>query len=169
MASKADVCPVVGTTNTVLPPSHPDFDMDQPGLVCPVVGASTDHHRGHHIHKHPSIPGSQDINNAASCPALKEVVNEPQNQALHEAVCPVIGPVSDILPPDHPSTSGSKDGDVCPVTKATVGELACCAETVDSELIHGAGHHKYKVHSHPAVDNASKDAVCPVVGASSKK
>ncbi|KAF2148614.1 hypothetical protein K461DRAFT_283047 [Myriangium duriaei CBS 260.36] len=147
MASHAAVCPVVGTTNTVLPPSHPDFDMNTPGLVCPVVGASTDHHRG--LSKHPSVPGasSQDIHNAAACPVLKQAVNEPQNQTLSEAVCPVVGTVSSILPPDHPSTTGSKDGDVCPVTKASIG------------------HHKNNVHQHPPVLNASKDAVCPVVGA----
>lgn len=120
MAYSAKVCPVVGTTNTVLPPSHPDFDFDTPGLVCPVVGATTDHHKG--LSKHPKVPGaSQDINNAASCPVLKQVVDEPQNKALSEAVCPVIGPVSDVLPPNHPSTTESKDGDICPVTKATFG------------------------------------------------
>ena len=33
-----------GTTNTVLPPSHPSFDASKPGQVCPVTNASTDHH-----------------------------------------------------------------------------------------------------------------------------
>jgi hypothetical protein len=36
-----EVCPVVGTTNTVLPPKHPDFDINKPGQVCPVTLAST--------------------------------------------------------------------------------------------------------------------------------
>ena len=125
--------------------------MSKPGQVCPVVGASTDHH--HNLSKHPGISGAgpQDINNAASCPALKEVISRPENKAIDEGVCPVIGPASTVLPPDHPSTAESKEGDVCPVTKATLG------------------HHKGKVHAHPAVENAAKGAVCPVVGAQGMK
>ena len=120
-AATASVCPVVGTTNTTLPPSHPDFDMDQPGLVCPVVGASTDHHKN--LSRHPGIPaaGKQNLSDAGSCPALQNIINEPQNQSLDEAVCPVVGPVSSVLPPDHPSTANNKEGDICPVTKASLG------------------------------------------------
>jgi hypothetical protein len=140
----AQVCPVVGTTNTVLPPSHPDFDMDAPGQVCPVTNASTDHH--HNLTKHPRVPGVTGKSDAEACPALKNVISEPQNEALDEAVCPIVGPVSTVLPPDHPSTAASKEGDVCPVTKATLG------------------HHKGKVHEHPSVENAAEGAVCPVVG-----
>lgn len=145
MAAKAQVCPVVGTTNTILPPSHPDFDMEAPGQVCPVTNASTDHH--HNLSKHPSIGNSSaNPSDAASCPALKNITSEPQQEELDEAVCPVVGPVSTMLPPDHPSTADSKEGDVCPITKATLG------------------HHKNKVHQHPSIENAAKGAVCPVVG-----
>ena len=83
-----------------------------------------------------------------------------------DEVCPVIGPATTVLPPDHPSTAGAKEvsqslagyqntpeimlttlqGDVCPVTKATVG------------------HHKNKVHEHPSVQSAQEGAVCPVAG-----
>lgn len=147
MAANAQVCPIVGTTNTILPPSHPDFDMNAPGQVCPVTNASTDHH--HNLHKHPGIPNAsgKDLTDADSCPALKNVISEPQNEALDEAVCPIVGPVSSVLPPDHPSTAESKPGDVCPITKATLS------------------HHKGKVHEHPNVEGAAKGAVCPVVGA----
>ncbi|KIX07597.1 uncharacterized protein Z518_02250 [Rhinocladiella mackenziei CBS 650.93] len=146
----AQVCPVVGTTNTVLPPKHPDFDMNQPGLVCPVTKATTDHH--HHLSKHPGIFGSSvdDLANAESCPALSKIVSRPEQQAMDEAICPVVGTVSSVLPPNHPSTDDAKDGDVCPVTNATLG------------------HHKGKVHQHPNVANAAKGAVCPVVGAAGK-
>ncbi|KAI1500207.1 hypothetical protein F5X99DRAFT_387378 [Biscogniauxia marginata] len=151
MAS-AQVCPVVGTTNSTLPPSHPDVDLSKPGLTCPVVGAKTDHH--HNLHKHPSIAneptatsttkstGSAD---AQACPALKSVVNEAKSKEMDDRVCPVVGPVTTVLPPNHPSTQGHADGDECPVTKAKVG------------------HHKDKVVVHPSVEGAA--GVCPVTGA----
>lgn len=66
---------------------------------------------------------------------------------MDEAICPVVGTVSSVLPPNHPSTSNAKEGDVCPITNATLA------------------HHKGKVHSHPDVSSAGKGAVCPVVGA----
>jgi hypothetical protein len=143
---KQDVCPVVGTTNSVLPPSHPDVDLSKSGQVCPIVGASTDHH--HNLHKHPSVPASasEGSNNALECPALKQVLHEPQSESMDDALCPVVGTVTTILPPDHPSTADAKDGDLCPITKAKVE------------------HHKGKVHEHPQV-NAASGGVCPVVGA----
>jgi len=146
MAPKDDVCPVVGTTNTFLPPKHPDFDMNQPGLVCPVTKASTDHHRN--LHKHPGIfDNTSDLSNAEQCPALTKIVSRPEQQAMDEAICPVVGTVSSVLPPNHPSTENAKEGDVCPVTNAQLG------------------HHKGKVHAHPNVANAPQGATCPVVGA----
>ncbi|PVH75455.1 hypothetical protein DL98DRAFT_518642 [Cadophora sp. DSE1049] len=142
MATNAQVCPVVGTTNTILPPSHPDFDASKPGLVCPVTNASTDHH--HQLHKHPGLPSDISDKDAKSCPALKDQINNEENKALDEGICPVVGPVSTVLPPDHPTP---KDGaEVCPVTKATLK------------------HHKDKVVSHPSVEGAAEGAVCPVVG-----
>lgn len=66
------------------------------------------------------------------------------NQALDESICPVVGPVSTVLPPDHPKPSD--DEAVCPVTKATLK------------------HHKGKIVQHPSVAEAPKGAVCPVVG-----
>ena len=141
----AQVCPVVGTTNTVLPPKHPEFDMNQPGLVCPVTKATTDHH--HNLHKHPGIfESSDDLSNAESCPALTKIVSRPEQQAMDEAICPVVGAVSSVLPPNHPSTENAKEGDVCPITNATLS------------------HHKGKVHPHPSIENAPKGATCPVVG-----
>lgn len=142
----AEVCPVVGTTNTILPPRHPEFDMNKPGLVCPVTNATTDHH--HNLHRHPGVfNSSEDLSNAESCPALSKIVSRPEQQALDEAICPVVGTVSSVLPPHHPSTADAKEGDVCPKTNATLS------------------HHKGKVHQHPNVDHLSKGAVCPVVGA----
>lgn len=120
--------------------------MSAPGLVCPRTLASTDHH--HNLSMHPGIPnaGGKNLNDAESCPALKNVISQPQNEALDEAVCPVVGPVSSMLPPGHPSTAGHEKGDICPKTNAVFG------------------HHEGKVHEHPAIENAAEGAVCPVVG-----
>ncbi|KUI53114.1 hypothetical protein VP1G_00354 [Cytospora mali] len=150
--SQPGVCPVVGTTNDVLPPSHPDVDLSKPGQTCPIVGAKTDHHTT--LHKHPSVSipaGSQNDGTSSAdaqrCPALKSVVDEPKSKQMDDQVCPVIGPATTILPPDHPSTDGQADDAVCPVTKAKIG------------------HHKGKVAQHPDVKGAAAGAVCPVVGA----
>ena len=150
----AQVCPVVGTTNHTLPPSHPDVDLSQPGQKCPVVGATTEHH--HNLSKHPSVasavapsaPTTQSVrsSDAQACPALKAVVGEPKSREMDDKVCPVVGPVTTVLPPDHPATAGLDDADACPVTKAKVG------------------HHKDKVITHPQVQH-NADAVCPVTGA----
>ncbi|RYP50926.1 hypothetical protein DL768_003651 [Monosporascus sp. mg162] len=152
MAS-AQVCPVVGTTNNTLPPSHPDVDLTKPG-TCPVVGAKTEHH--HNLSKHPSVAsaaapsapttGSVGSPDAQACPALKTLVeSDPKAREMDDRVCPVVGPVTTVLPPDHPSTDGRADADACPVTKARVG------------------HHKDKVVLHPKVEGAA--GVCPVTGA----
>ncbi|KAF2265092.1 hypothetical protein CC78DRAFT_532717 [Lojkania enalia] len=139
----ATACPVVGTTNSVLPPNHPEIDLTVDGQTCPVVGAKTEHH--HNLHKHPSVPLDEHPT-ANECPVLKNVVDEPKSKAMDDEVCPVIGPATTVLPPDHPDTTSAKEGDVCPVTKATVG------------------HHKDKVHGHPSVQGAKEGAVCPVAG-----
>ncbi|KAF2726981.1 hypothetical protein EJ04DRAFT_479759 [Polyplosphaeria fusca] len=144
MASAA-VCPVVGTTNDVLPPNHPEVDLSKDGQTCPVVGAKTEHH--HNLHKHPSVPVPKDTPTATECPVLQNVVTEQKSKDMDDKVCPVIGPATTILPPDHPDPSKAKDGDVCPVTKAQVG------------------HHKDKVMLHPAVEGQEKGATCPVTGA----
>lgn len=152
--SPPGVCPVVGTTNDVLPPSHPDIDLSKPGQTCPVVGAKTDHHNN--LHKHPAVAVPTEARNDATssadagrCPALRSLVDEPRSRELDDQVCPVIGPATTILPPDHPATEGKADGAVCPVTKAQIG------------------HHKGKVAQHPDVSHAAAGAVCPVVGARS--
>ncbi|KAK4160900.1 hypothetical protein QBC43DRAFT_324819 [Cladorrhinum sp. PSN259] len=143
-------CPVVGTTNSTLPPSHPDIDLNKPGQKCPVVGATTDHH--HNLHKHPQVPHpnptpDHNFDDAAACPALKNrIVNEPKSKQMDDDVCPVVGTATTILPPDHPSTEGKADDAVCPVTKARVD------------------HHKGKLHGHPDVSHAAEGAVCPVAG-----
>ncbi|KAF2203643.1 hypothetical protein GQ43DRAFT_438627 [Delitschia confertaspora ATCC 74209] len=152
MAANATQCPVVGTTNSVLPPNHPSIDLNQPGQTCPVVGAKTEHH--HNLHQHPPVPidhATQDTAtlhapSAAACPVVNNMVKEPKSQAMDDDVCPVIGPATTVLPPDHPDMSGKAEGEVCPVTKAKVG------------------HHKGKVHGHPSVQGAAEGAVCPVAG-----
>ncbi|ORY55938.1 uncharacterized protein BCR38DRAFT_469652 [Pseudomassariella vexata] len=143
-------CPVVGTTNSTLPPSHPEIDLDQPGQVCPVVGAKTDHHKN--LHKHPSVPLPADHPehthaDAQKCPALSKVLSQEKSQAMDDSICPVVGTATTVLPPDHPSTANASEQDVCPVTKATVG------------------HHKGKIIEHPAVEGAGPGATCPVTGA----
>ncbi|KAH9869733.1 hypothetical protein IAQ61_006946 [Plenodomus lingam] len=135
-------CPVIGTTNDVLPPNHPSIDLSKDGQVCPVVGASTDHH--HNLHSHPPVPTNSTT--ATSCPALKSAVNEPKAKEMDDALCPVVGTATTVLPPDHPDMLKASAGDVCPVTKATVG------------------HHQGKVNTHPSVDSAPAGAVCPVTG-----
>ena len=84
----AQVCPMVGTTNTVLPPSHPEVDLDKPGQTCPVVGATTDHY--HTLSKHPKVPIPKDAD-AEDCPALKAVADSAEGKKLDEGVCPVVG------------------------------------------------------------------------------
>jgi hypothetical protein len=143
----AAVCPVVGTTNDVLPPSHPDVDLAKPGQTCPVVGAKTEHHAN--LHKHPKVPGA-DSNNAEQCPALQKIVSNDKEKAMDEGICPVVGTATSVLPPDHPSLSGKADDAECPVVKAKVGD------------------HKNQIHSHPSVANAAADAVCPVAGVKAK-
>lgn len=144
MTTYHNICPVVGTKNTILPPDHPDFDMNTPGLVCPVTNASTDHH--HILHKHPGLPAHTEMS-AEACPALKEAVNTSESKAIDEGICPVVGTVTTILPPDHPPMD---KGGECPVTKATLK------------------HHLDKVHQHPKIEDAPEGAVCPVVGAMKK-
>ena len=145
-STEQKVCPVVGTTNTTLPPSHPDIDLSKSGQTCPVVGATTDHH--HDLHKHPQVPIPEGKNpsDAAACPALQRVVDEPKSRAMDDKVCPVVGTATTVLPPDHPSTEGKDAEAECPVTHAKVG------------------HHAGKVVGHPDVAEAGKGAVCPVVG-----
>jgi len=138
----AQVCPVVGTKNTILPPSHPDFDSSTPGLVCPITNATTDHH--HILHKHPGLGKDVDLN-AQQCPVLKTEVESAEAKKMDEGICPVVGIVSTVLPPDHPPTDGKSE--VCPVTKATLK------------------HHEDKVQAHPKLEEVAKGAVCPVVGA----
>ena len=148
MAS-AQVCPIVGTTNRVLPPSHPVINLSKPGQTCPVVGAKTEHHQN--LIKHPNVQAQPTTTDGApdarACPALASVVNEPKSKEMDDKVCPVVGPVTTVLPPDHPSTGAKGDDAVCPVTHAKVG------------------HHKDKVVSHPRVEGAAEGAVCPVSGA----
>ncbi|GAB1317967.1 hypothetical protein MFIFM68171_08177 [Madurella fahalii] len=148
MAAAQVNCPVVGTTNSTLPPFHPDIDLSKPGQTCPVVGATTDHH--HNLHKHPKMPPPPDRSgiDASMCPVLTNtVVNEPKSREMDDDVCPVVGTATTVLPPDHPSTEDKADDAVCPVTKARVG------------------HHKRKLVEHPPVSEAEEGAVCPVTGA----
>ncbi|KAI0190999.1 hypothetical protein EV127DRAFT_429571 [Xylaria flabelliformis] len=147
MAS-VQACPIVGTTNSTLPPSHPHIDLSKPGQTCPVVGAKTEHHSN--LHEHPSAPSnpttySTGSSDAQACPVLKNVVNEMKSKEMDDKICPVIGPATTVLPPDHPSTQGKTDDAECPVTKAKVG------------------HHKDKVVAHPSMKDAH--GVCPVTGA----
>jgi hypothetical protein len=140
----AAVCPVVGSAVTVLPPSHPSVDLDKDGLVCPVTKATTTHH--HNLSKHPGIPAQEVKGSAEDCPALQKIVSRPEDKERDEAICPVIGAATSVLPPDHPSLEGKDDSAVCPKVGAKLGD------------------HKDRVTRHPPVENASKDAVCPVAG-----
>lgn len=143
------VCPVVGTTTTVLPPDHPAFDHNDPEARCPITNAKVEHHET--IHNHPgskAIPHDKtEAMDATSCPALKHANDK---GSLTESTCPVVGPVSAYLPPTHPALTEKEAGSVCPVTNATLS------------------HHKNKVHEHPSVANDASAAACPVAGANLK-
>jgi len=146
--SKPQVCPVVGTLASSLPLNHPPVDLSEPGQICPVVGAKTEHHAGL-LHAHPpvDVPPGTDPNDATLCPALSKMVRETEAQKLDEAICPVAGTATTILPPGHPVPDDKNPDAMCPVTKATTK------------------HHLGKVNVHPDVDSAPGGAVCPVVGA----
>ncbi|EGS22398.1 uncharacterized protein CTHT_0019290 [Thermochaetoides thermophila DSM 1495] len=152
MATHLENCPIIGTTNTTLPPSHPDIDFSQPGQRCPIVGATTDHH-AHLLHKHPlvPIPADRRPSDASACPALKNrIVNSPHAREMDDSVCPIVGTATTVLPLDHPQLEGKEEEKECPITKAKVG------------------HHKGKVTNHPDVSQAGEGRVCPVVHVHSK-
>ena len=147
MAS-AQVCPVVGTTTTALPPNHPTYDHTNPEARCPVTNAKVGHHGDSIIHNHPSsstVSSSPDTQkmDASACPALKNVNSK---DSVTDATCPVVGPVSAYLPPSHPALTEKESGKVCPVTNARLE------------------HHEGKVHEHPSVPNDAGVGQCPVAG-----
>lgn len=80
---------------------------------------------------------------ASNCPALKNA-NSPTS--LTHETCPVVGPVSAVLPPSHPQLNEKEAGQVCPVTNAKLE------------------HHKDKVAVHPPVPKGEGAEECPVVG-----
>ena len=145
MAAQAQVCPVVGTTTSVLPPNHPTYDTTDAEARCPVTNAKVSHHDI--IHSHPDASNiSNDpsaTQDASACPALKNANN---SKSLTDATCPVVGPVSAYLPPAHPHLTEKEAGSVCPVTNATLD------------------HHKAKVHEHPSVKSDASAEGCPVAG-----
>lgn len=146
--SKPQVCPVVGTYASSLPLNHPPVNLSKRGQTCPVVGATTEHHVGL-LHAHPPVdaPAGTNPGDATRCPALSKMVRETEAQKLDEAICPVAGTATTILPPGHPVPDEAKPDAMCPVTKATTK------------------HHFGKVSVHPDVSAAPGGAVCPVVGA----
>lgn len=80
---------------------------------------------------------------ATACPALK---NANKGEGITNATCPVVGPVSAVLPPSHPAVDAADAAKVCPVTNATLE------------------HHHDKVHVHPAVASDASAKACPVAG-----
>lgn len=146
MAAAHEVCPVVGTTTTVLPPHHPAYDTTDPEARCPITNAKVGHHDTH-IQNHPSSPTVPKSFNqsmdAAQCPALK---NAEKKDDLVDALCPVVGPVSAYLPPSHPKLTEKEAGTICPVTNAKLE------------------HHQDKVHAHPGVPEGAPVQKCPVAG-----
>ncbi|PNS18683.1 hypothetical protein CAC42_5222 [Sphaceloma murrayae] len=141
----AAVCPVIGATTSVLPPSHPALTND-PEARCPVTNAKVEHHQNS-IHSHPSAPSvpgdASEARNATKCPALKNANNK---ETITDATCPVVGPVSAVLPPTHPALNEKEAGKICPVTNASLE------------------HHKGQVHEHPGVPDDAAAQACPVAG-----
>jgi len=148
MAASAQVCPVIGTTTTSLPPNHPTYDTSNLEARCPVTNAKVAHHNANIIHNHPdgpTIPHEIDSSmDAKQCPALK---NANSSGSVTDATCPVVGPVSAYLPPTHPDVTKEEAGKVCPVTNATLE------------------HHEGRVQQHPRVPNDASAQKCPVAGA----
>lgn len=140
MASAQQVCPVVGTTTTALPPNHPHYDHNNPEARCPITNAKVSHHGDNIIHDHASVSDAQ-VQDASACPALK---NANRKGSVTDATCPIVGPVSAYLPPTHPHLTEKEAGAVCPVTNATLE------------------HHKAKVHEHPSVPDDAGVQKCPV-------
>lgn len=144
--SAQQVCPVVGTTTSVLPPNHPHYDASNPEARCPITNAKVEHHSQSTIHNHPSASTPTDpaaARDASACPALK---NANTKGSITDAMCPIVGPVSAYLPPTHPQLTEKEAGAVCPVTNATLE------------------HHGGKVHEHPSVAEDAGVAKCPVAG-----
>merc|ERR1712072_1181981 len=108
-SAQAQVCPVVGTTTTVLPPHHPAYNTSDPEARCPVTNAKVAHHDKEIIHNHPTDPSipaeDQKAMDASECPALKGANSK---DAVTDATCPVVGPVSAYLPPTHPTLEDHK-------------------------------------------------------------
>ncbi|GAB7366018.1 hypothetical protein MBLNU230_g7342t1 [Neophaeotheca triangularis] len=152
-AATAQICPVVGTTTTALPPNHPAYDPSDKEARCPITNAKVAHHDNSIIHNHPSGPvdSSQETETSAhtlsaeACPALKNA-KQTGGKGVTDATCPVVGPVSSYLPPDHPDPRSAEAGKVCPVTNATLE------------------HHEGKVSKHPSVEDGAPAAKCPVAG-----
>lgn len=140
----AQVCPVVGTTTTVLPPNHPSYDTSDAEARCPVTNAKVEHHNIVHNHPGGNAIANESTMDATACPALKNANNK---ESITDATCPIVGPVSAYLPPTHPALNEKEAGSVCPVTNATLS------------------HHKNKVHEHPSVPNDASAQKCPVAGA----
>ncbi|KAK3671061.1 hypothetical protein LTR78_009022 [Recurvomyces mirabilis] len=143
----AAVCPVVGTSTTVLPPGHPEMSSD-PEARCPVTNAKVAHHDSSIIHNHPTSPSipkdSTSAMDAEQCPAVKSMASK---DPVENEICPVVGPVSAYLPPTHPNLTEKEAGKVCPVTNAKLE------------------HHEGKVHVHPKVADDAPAQKCPVAGA----
>lgn len=153
-AKQENVCPIVGTATTSLPPNHP---TTMTGDVCPVTNAKLSDHAGV-VKGHPAISSQA---SAKDCPVLSATSTSQSQAGLFQPAtiptdqCPVTGSKVNALPPDHPPTT---NGETCPVTKATIS------------------HHQGVVSEHPPVpasatakdcpvlQKASSSATCPVVG-----
>ncbi|KAK3660811.1 hypothetical protein LTR56_000569 [Elasticomyces elasticus] len=143
------VCPVVGTSTSVLPPDHPALSSD-PEARCPITNAKVAHHDRHIIHNHPSSPTIPHDDKSKSmdanlCPAVHSLT---RSNTLENEICPVVGAVSAYLPPTHPKLNEQDSGKICPVTNATLE------------------HHEGKLHLHPSVADDAPVSKCPVAGAS---
>lgn len=156
-AKQENVCPVVGTATTVLPPNHP---TTMQGDVCPVTNAKLSDHAGV-VKGHSAISAQS---SAKDCPVLSSSANGSQpasSQGLFQPAavpttqCPVTGSKVTALPPDHPPTT---NGETCPVTKATM----TLHQGIVSE--HPPVSADATAQDSPVLQQASTSATCPVVG-----
>ena len=65
-AMDEEICPVIGTATSVLPPDHPSLSGKNDSDVCPVTNAKLGDHKGK-IHEHPSVDGAA---KGAVCPVV---------------------------------------------------------------------------------------------------
>ncbi|KAK1062451.1 hypothetical protein LTR74_010290 [Friedmanniomyces endolithicus] len=190
------VCPVVGTSTTVLPPDHPALSSD-PEARCPVTvrdpsqtatrpspspmliafkNAKVAHHESHIIHSHPSSPTIPDDPHkrmdASMCPAVHSLTRQ---NTLENEIC---------MCNSWPSKKNAairwivSEWNSFAVMGPVVGAVSAYLPPTHPKLTEQESgkvcpvtnatlaHHEGKLHLHPSVADDAPVSKCPVAGAS---